>query len=278
MSRVASIASTDTSDPRNDRDFFTSEQLANPYSRQDIGQVRGKGRTRYTLTVEVDGQPLPATEIAREQQALAQHLVAVRQQVLADYQAERKIVEVEALRSSLEGQLQDVRDAAERAHAQAVNLAGKGKGKDAAEVERAKLEAEEHARTLKAAIDQARTSVNVMAGLLTRLEDRLHSEAEKIRAEVLARYASACQWLALAVTGQEVPAEARGVNLLREARVTEALAQLVQSATPAQRSVFGSAVGWLDNQVTSLAMVPGYQRPRGVNENYSAPAKGAMGY
>jgi hypothetical protein len=56
--------------------------------------------------------------------------------------------------------------------------------------------------------------------------------------------------------------------LLLEA-LADADAALVQSATPAQRSVFGSAIGWLDNQVATL--VPGHLRPRAVGENHTAP-------
>jgi hypothetical protein len=77
--------------------------------------------------------------------------------------------------------------------------------------------------------------------------------------------------LALAVGAQELPEEAKGKNLLLEVALADADAFLVQSATPGQRMLFGSAVGWLDNQVTSLAMVPGYMRPRSVLENHTAP-------
>jgi hypothetical protein len=56
---------------------------------------------------------------------------------------------------------------------------------------------------------------------------------------------------------------------LLEVALADADAVLVQPATPAQRSVFGSAVGWLDNQVATL--VPGHLRPRSVQENNRAP-------
>jgi hypothetical protein len=56
--------------------------------------------------------------------------------------------------------------------------------------------------------------------------------------------------------------------LLLEA-LADADAALVQSATPAQRSVFGSAVGWLDNQVAT--MVPSHLRPCAVGEDHRAP-------
>jgi hypothetical protein len=164
-----------------------------------------------------------------------------------------------------------LQDAAERAHAQAVNLAGKGE--DAAGLERAALEAEEHARTLQKALDQARTAADITAGLFTRLDVQLHSEAEKVRAEVLARHAEGFRWLALATAGQELPAEARGKNLLREAVVADGLVRWVTIPTPAQRAQFGRHpdVGGLDQQLTDLMQVPGYQRPRGVNDNYKAP-------
>jgi hypothetical protein len=60
-------------------------------------------------------------------------------------------------------------------------------------------------------------------------------------------------------------------DLLVPVAVADADARLVQTATPAQRSMFGSAAGWLDQQVTNLAIVPGYQRPRSVLENNTAP-------
>jgi hypothetical protein len=63
-------------------------------------------------------------------------------------------------------------------------------------------------------------------------------------------------------------AEAVG-GLLLEVAVADADAALVQQATPAQRSVFGSAVGWLDNQIAT--MVPGHLRPRIVGEDHRAP-------
>jgi hypothetical protein len=176
---------------------------------------------------------------------------------------------MEALRHRhhLEGQLADAQDAAERSRAEAALLAGKGQ--DASDLERAALEADEHVRTLETALARARTADDIRAGLVARLEHNLRAEADKIRAEVVARQGQARQWLALAVSGQEVPEEAKGQNLLLLVALADADAALVQQATPAQRSVFGSAVGWLDNQIAG--MVPGHLRPRSPLENNRAP-------
>jgi hypothetical protein len=81
---------------------------------------------------------------------------------------------------------------------------------------------------------------------------------ERIRSEALARQATARERLAEAVK-----------DLLLEVALADADALLVQQATPAQKSLFGSAVGWLDNQVAG--MVPGHLRPRSVLENNTAP-------
>jgi hypothetical protein len=120
------------------------------------------------------------------------------------------------------------------------------------------LEADEHVRTLQTALARARTAEDVRSGLVACIESRLKAEAERIRGEVLARQATARERLALAVK-----------DLLLAVALADADAALVQQVTPAQRSVFGSAVGWLDNQVAG--MVPGHLRPRSVVENNRAP-------
>jgi hypothetical protein len=149
-----------------------------------------------------------------------------------------------------------VQDAAERSRGEAARLAGKGEEAD--KEYHAALLADEKVKSLQTALARCRTADGVRARLADLLEVRLKAEADKIRAEVQARQATARQRLAEATK-----------DLLLEVSLADADALLVQQATPAQRSLFGSAVGWLDNQVTG--MVPGHLRPRGVQENYTAP-------
>jgi hypothetical protein len=103
--------------------------------------------------------------------------------------------------------------------------------------------------------------------LANRLEGRLSTEVDRIRAEVQSRCAEARRRLAAAVK-----------DLLLEVALADADAFLVAAASSAQRSMFGSAVGMLDNWATSLAMVPGYRKPRGIHEDYSAPRPASPAY
>jgi hypothetical protein len=185
-----------------------------------------------------------------------QRLQAARQQVEDEYQTERKVMECLQRRHHLEGQLQDAEDAAKQARGEASRLAGKGEEAD--KEYHAALMADERVKSLQTALDRARTADDVRAGLANRIESRLRAEAEKIRAEVQARQSEARRRLAEAVK-----------DLLLDVALADADALLVQVASPAQRSLFGSAVGWLDVQVTG--MVPHHLRPRSVLENNKAP-------
>jgi hypothetical protein len=262
--RVGRSAFTDTANPRQAHDFFRPEQLANPYHRDGMQEVLARGRSHYTFDFEVDGTPLPSTEIAAGRQALAGCLVAVRQQVLAEFGLEQKLAELEAHRQQLERRLLDAQDAAAQARGEAARLAGKGQ--DATEQERTALEKDERVRTLTEAVARLRTADDVRAALFTRLESRLQAEAAKIRAEVGQRQSDARRWLTLAVSGQELPSAARGRDLLREVTVADELAVLVQQATPGAKARYGTAAEWLDREVVNLTVVPGYQRPRSVFE------------
>jgi hypothetical protein len=262
--RVGPIEFTDTSDPKSDRTFFGSEVLAQPNSRDYVGRIRAQGRARYRLEVEIDGMPLPSVLIAEEANQLRRRLEAVKREILIEYDEAGKIAALEARRQQLEEQLEAAQATAGQARDRAARLTGKGR--DARKEHEAALLADECERSVKAALGLAQTTDHVRAGLFNQLEARLRSEAGKIRAEVQARHAEACQWLALAVSGQPLPERAQGRCLLREVAVTTALGQLVPVATPAQRSIFGSAVGWLDKQVNDLGLLPGYAQPRSARE------------
>jgi hypothetical protein len=211
---------------------------------------------RYEVTFDLRGGDLPGPLCRAAQQTILQRLVVVKQAAEADYGAEEKIMAALQGHHHLEEQLAAAEDAAKQARGEAARAATRGE--DVSNLERTAMEADEHVRTLTAALDRCRTADDIRAGLANRLEGRLKAEAEKIRAEVQARQSEARRRLAEAVK-----------DLLLEVALADADALLVQVATPAQRSLFGSAVGWLDVQVTGL--VPGHLRPRGINENHTAP-------
>jgi hypothetical protein len=209
--------------------------------------------------------PMPSVRVWAGQQEILLRLQAVRQEVLAEFQLGAKIAEVEAHRQHLEQQLAEAQNTAGQARRQAASLAGAGK--DARAEERIALEADERTKTLLAALEEAIAPDAIREQLHRRLQSRLRAEAEAIRKEIRQRQTLARQKLAEAVG--DLPALVA---------VEDALDRLVASATPAQRSFFGSAVDWLGNQLFGLAQVDGYRPPRGALENNTAAIRSPVNY
>jgi hypothetical protein len=209
--------------------------------------------------------PMPSGRVWAGQQEILSRLQTVRQEVLAEFGLGAKIAEVEAHRQHLEQQLTEAQHTAGQARRKAAALAGAGK--DAREMEQVALGADEHARTIAAALDEATAPDAIRAQLHSRLQGRLRAEAEAIRKEVRQRQTLARQKLA----------EAAG-DLPVLVAVEDALDRLVAEATPAQKSFFGPTIDWLANQLFGLAQVAGYQPPRGTLENTAAPIRSAVNY
>jgi hypothetical protein len=265
--RLVTLSAVDTNRPEDSRNFFGSEQLSN--SDGYVAAIRQEGRSLYSLGIECAGRPLPSGAVAAEIGDIGRRLSEAKEQVEAEYQAAEKLAEIEAHRQDLQDRLAEAQAALTQCQDRAAQLVDKHQ--DATKEYEVSVLQEKTIASLEGALARARTPNSVWAELASLIEKRVRKEASVIRSEIRARWDEARTWLLLALSGEDLPAAAKGQNLLRRANTALRVHEWCASATEAQKAFFGSAVGRLDVLISDLCHLPEYRRPRSPQENYTAP-------